>query len=185
MIDLEFKELTKTRHSGYSYDFSKNIPLSAIRPLLEAAHLAPSCYNEQPWHFIVTHKTETPEAYKKIFDSLVPGNQKWANGVPILIAVVAKNYYRKNHKPNRHGPYDSGAAAISMALEAANRGYMAHQMGGFDENKLAASFGISSDYTPMSVMALGYEKEGEEIPPKDRRELKNHFYFGEWKPDHD
>ena len=183
MSDLQLEELMQFRHSGRLYDLEKDLPFSALKPLISAAHLAPSCYNEQPWHFIIAHKSETPEAYAKIFDSLVEGNQKWVQGVPILIAVVAKDYYRKNKKPNRHGPYDSGSAAFSFVLEAAKLGYMGHQMGGFDEKKLAQSFNIPEEYTPMAVMALGYEKKGEPIPPKDRREIDKHFYYGTWKND--
>jgi nitroreductase len=180
MKDLELGNLLKTRHSGRVYDWERDLPLKELQPLIEAAHLSPSCYNEQPWHYIITHKSETPDGYKKIYDSIVEVNQNWAKNAPILIAVVAKNFYRKNGKPNRHGIYDTGASATAFAIQAANLGYMAHQMGGFDEKKLSASFNIPEGFTPMAVMALGYEKEGEPIPSKEREELKDHFYFGEW-----
>lgn len=180
MNDLELESLLKTRHSGRAYDTTRSPSLKDLDPLIFSAHLSPSCYNEQPWHYILAHHTETPEAYQKILHSLVEFNQNWAKSAPILIAIVAKNFYRKNGKPNRHGPYDAGASAFALMLRAANLGYMAHQMGGFDEKKLAVSFGIPDTYTPMAVMALGYEKAGEPIPEKDRRDIKDHFYIGCW-----
>ena len=32
----------------------------------------------------------------------------------------------------------------------------------------------------MAVMALGYEKKGQDVPPKDREDPKIHFYYGAW-----
>lgn len=174
-------QLFETRYSGRAYDSAKDVSESDIKRLMQAAHLTPSCYNEQPWHFIIAHKKRQEEGYKKIFASLVEFNQGWAKEAPVLLVSVASLKYRKNGKPNRHGPYDTGAAAFAIMLEATTMGLMAHQMGGFDEMRISESFAIPASYTPMAVMALGYERKGEPFLEKDRRPLPDHFYMGEWK----
>lgn len=55
-------------------------------------------------------------------------------------------------------------------------------MGGFDEAKIAKAFGVSRDFEPMAVMALGYASENEQkSPPKNRRPINENFYFGKWR----
>lgn len=173
-------EIFKERYSGREYDPKRQVPKEAVTAIIDAAHLSPSCYNEQPWHYIIADKKDQPDAYQKIFDTLVEFNQGWVENVPLLIVSVCSTKYRKNGKPDRHGPYDTGAATFAMMLEATHLGLMAHQMGGFDEKKLSKSFNIPEDYIPMAVMALGYEKEGAEPVPKDRRPKEKHFFIGEW-----
>lgn len=135
MNNLQLRQLLKSRHSGRAYDVDRNISLAELEPLIEAAYLTPSCYNEQPWHYIITHKNETPEAYQKVLDSLVEFNQNWANRAPILIALVAKDFYKMNNKSNRLSGYDLGASAFAFTLLATDLGMMAHQMGGFVKKK--------------------------------------------------
>ncbi len=177
----ELKRLFEPRYSGRSYDSSRDVTENQLDSLINAAHAAPSCYNEQPWRFLITHKNRSKESYQLVFNSLVEFNQNWAKNAPILIVSIASLKFSKNGKPNRWGPYDTGAAAFAMMLQATTMGLMAHQMGGFDEEKLAKSFQISNEYTPIAVMAVGYETKGEEPLKKERNPLENHFFKGEWR----
>ncbi len=51
--------------------------------------------------------------------------------------------------------YDTGQAAAHFTVQAHANGLSTHQMGGFDRDALAAAFGLSEDFTPISVMAVG------------------------------
>jgi nitroreductase len=177
----ELKGLFESRYSGRSYDSSRDLTEDQLDSLIYAASLAPSCYNEQPWRFLITHKNRSIESYQLVFNSLVEFNQNWAQNAPILIVSIAGLKFAKNGKPNRWGPYDTGAAAFAMMLQATTMGLMAHQMGGFDEKLIKKSFNISDEYTPIAVMAVGYETKGEEPIPKDREPLENHFFKDSWK----
>lgn len=168
------------RHSGRAYDSSRPVTQEQILMLIEAARAAPSCYNDQPWFFIICNSSTHPDAYQRAFECLVEGNQAWAKEAPLLVIVLAGSKFHKNGKPNRWGAYDAGAAALSMAMEATFIGLMVHQMGGFDENKVKRDFSIPEDVTPMAVMAIGYEKQNEDIPPKERLPLRDNFFMGSW-----
>ncbi len=171
------------RHSGRSYDSLKPVTLDQIKLLVEAARLAPSCYNEQPWRFIICDRHLTPEAYAKTLSCLVEFNQNWAKNAPLLIISISHNQFTKNQKPNRWGQYDTGAAAFSMMLQATHLGLMVHQMGGFDEIKIQKEFLIPNEFIPISIIAVGYESSAEQTrspPPKDRRAIQENFFLGKW-----
>ncbi|MBN9377752.1 MAG: nitroreductase family protein [Chlamydiales bacterium] len=168
------------RYSGYVYEPTKTVSKEQLKQLVEAARSAPSSYNDQPWYFVIADKQSTPDSYKKILNSLVEFNQEWAQKAPILIVVTADTKFIKNHNENRWGPYDTGAAAFAMALQASEIGLMAHQMGGFDEKKLQADLNIPSRYVPMAVIAIGYEAANQPAKPKERKSLQENFFMGEW-----
>jgi nitroreductase len=172
--------LLQQRHSGYLYDSSKSISKEQLQKIAEAARTAPSCYNDQPWHFVFSERNLTPDAYTKILNSLVEFNQGWAKNAPVLVVITADTKFQKNGENNRWGSYDSGAAAFAMMLSAADMGLMAHQMGGFDEKKMQSDLQIPARYIPMAVMAIGYEASGETPKVKERKQLSDNFFLGAW-----
>lgn len=179
-IQDSFQTLLQNRHSGYAFDTSKSISKEQLQKLVDAARTAPSSYNEQPWHFIISDKKQTPATFDKILKSLVPFNQEWATNAAVLIVVVADTKSQKNGEDNRWGPYDTGAAAFTMMLAATDMGLMAHQMGGFDEKKIQKDLQIPSGYVPMSVMAIGYEASGEPSKVRERKPVNDNFFMGAW-----
>jgi hypothetical protein len=120
------------------------------------------------------------ETYKKILDALVPSNQEWARGAPVLILGIAKTRFSNNDSPNNYAGHDLGAAMALMALQASALGLAAHQMAGFDWVLARESFAIPETYAMGSVMALGYQGEladlherfqAQEQSPRSRKAL--------------
>lgn len=176
------EEVLKNRHSGRSYDPSKSVSLEQIKSIIEAARSAPSCYNDQPWRFIICDRQTSSSDYTKVFNTLVEFNQNWAKNAPVLVVIVAHKQFSNQEKPNRWGSYDTGAAAFGMMLQATSLGLMAHQMGGFDEGKIQKEFNIPEEFVPMSVMTLGYESQEELNKPfkRERRPIQENFFMGKW-----
>ena len=168
------------RHSGYAFDPSKPVTQEQIKTIIKAGQSAPSSYNDQPWCFVVCDRTTDPEAYEKVLSTLVEFNQGWAKNAPVLVLVIAsENSHQAEY--NRWAQYDTGAAAFSMMLQATSLGLMAHQMGGFDAQKVSAIFEISRGYVPMAVMAIGYEMpEEKKSVKKERKPLEENFFVGSW-----
>ncbi|MBA2727310.1 MAG: nitroreductase family protein [Parachlamydiaceae bacterium] len=173
-------KILSERFSGRSYLSSQQVSKTQMQLILEAGRCAPSCYNEQPWYFLVCDREKDSEGYEKILSSLAEGNKAWASSAPVLLVSIAGSKFTKSGKPNRWGPYDTGAAALSMMLEATALGLMAHQMGGFDEHMISQKFNIPSEFTPIAVMAIGYESPEEKHTPKDRKPMEVNFYSGTW-----
>lgn len=182
-------DIIANRWSGRAYDSSKPVTQEQIISLLEAARWAPSCYGDQPWRFIVWDKNQDEAAWNEALDCIVPGNQTWAKDAPVLVLICADTLFNHNQKSNRWGGYDTGAAAMSLCLQATSLGLMTHQMGGFQGDKARVAFKIPEQYEMMAMLSVGYAAdvdslEGEakerETAPRQRRALGELFYDGVW-----
>jgi nitroreductase len=155
----EIDELIARRWSPRAYDSSKPVTKQQILSLCEAARWAPSCFNDQPYIIMVWNKNEDQESWQKAFDCLVKFNQDWVKNAPVLVAAFASDKFRRDGSPNRWGQYDTGAAMENFCLQAVSLGLIAHQMGGFDADKLKEVFSVPEEYTPMSMTAIGYQAD--------------------------
>lgn len=172
------------RHSGKDFDTERSVTKDQITSLIQAARWTPSAYNAQPWNFIICDRTTDPEAYKNALESIDEENRAWAKNAPLLILAVASTKFVHFHNlDDRWGIYDTGAAALSLSLEAVHQGLMAHQIGGFafDEKKLHAVFGIPNAYISMCLIAVGYESKDSQYIEPSRFPVENNFFFGKWK----
>ncbi len=133
-----------------------------LAQLFHAARWAPSCYNDQPWAFIVTRAAS--DAYKALLAALLPQNQAWAATSPLLILVLARQQFRHNQAPHRHAWYDVGQAVGAMLLAATELELVAHQMAGFDAANAAASLQVPDGYAAICVMALGFVGDPTRLP---------------------
>ncbi|MGL9759394.1 MAG: nitroreductase family protein [Wolbachia sp.] len=173
--------LMKARHSGRSYDPTRAISQKEMNILIEAVRLTPSCFGDEPWRYIICNKQSNQNAWKKLLDCLDESNQKWAKDAQILtISLSAKNFRKQGKGENFCANHDTGAANYALMLQATAIGLMAHQMGGFDRDKIVERFDISDDFNVMSVIAVGYEEEGAEIKEKKRRSVEEIFFYDEW-----
>jgi len=182
-------ELIATRWSGRAYDSKRPVSADHIVALCEAARWAPSCYGDQPWSFIICNKNTDKSTWDMAFSCLSEGNQRWAKDAPVLILVIADSIFSHTGKTNRWGQYDSGAAAMNICIQATDMGLMVHQMGGFDSDQAGKKFSIPDQFTPMAMMAVGYQLpldqiEGEvrdrETAGRVRHSLGNNFFDGKW-----
>ena len=64
-----------------------------------------------------------------------------------------------------------------------------YQMGGFDAAKARTAFGIPDEYTPMAMIAIGYqaaadvldeETRAKELKARSRKPLEDLFFEGAW-----
>jgi nitroreductase len=133
-----------------------------LKKVFEAARWAPSSYNEQPWRYLMGQR-ESP-TWNKIFSTLVPTNQHWAQNASVLILGAAKIRFSHNDSPNYYAVHDLGAADVLITLQAAALGLVTHQMAGFDQAKAREVFAIPESYAVGSVMALGYQAEPATLP---------------------
>lgn len=177
------------RYSGVSYDPDRDVSTEQLLALIEAARWAPSCFGDQPWRFILCRKSTDPEGWEKAFACLMEGNQAWCLNAPVLALSCCDTKFARNDKPNRFGPYDTGAAAMSLCMQAAALGLMTHQMGGFHTDKACEVFEIPERYLPMAMMAIGYQLPEDRLPeqfrerellPRKRNPREQHFFGSTW-----
>lgn len=157
----------------------------ALQKVLEAGHWAASCYNDQPWAFMVTRRG-TPE-HAAMLATLLPFNQTWVAAAPVLFFSVARTHFAHDSKPNKHAWHDCGAATAQMAVEASSQGMQMHGMAGYDAEAARSALRIPADHEPVAAWTLGYPGEASMLPeklaerevaPRARRDAATTFYAG-------
>jgi nitroreductase len=176
------------RWSGRAYDPDRPVAHVQLLPLLEAARWAPSCFGYQPWRFLIWDRHADAATWQRAFDCLVEGNRAWAAQAPLLLLATADSQFADG-RANRWSQYDTGAAAMSLAVQATALGLMVHQMGGFDAGRIRTEFAIPESFDCLAMITVGYQLPIDRIPeelkerelaPRSRRELGETFFAGAW-----
>ena len=189
ITSVPIDDLLARRWSPRAYDATRPVSRQQLVTLLEAGRWAPSCNGDEPWRYLIWDRTRDPEGWQKAFECLSDSNKKWVKNVPLLMLSCAGSIFGHSGKPNRWTQHDTGMASLSIALQAVVLGLIAHQMGGFDVEKARASFSIPAEYTPMAMIAIGYqaspdvldeETKAKELRPRARKPLAEKFFEGAW-----
>ena len=180
-------DLIKERWSPRAFS-SEPIENEKIMSLLEAARWAPSCFNEQPWNFII-FKKENEKEFQNIINVLSPRNQLWAEKAPLIILSVGKSNFERNEKPNKHALHDVGVAVSNLTMQATAMGLFVHQMAGFNSQKSKELFDIPNGYEPVAAIAVGYYGNTEDLPEelkssetskRSRKSINDFSFEGKW-----
>jgi nitroreductase len=170
-------EIIATRRSPRSLDPQVPLTNEDLIAILEAGRWAPSAFNGQPWRFFVGRNDD--DLFSKILSTLVPFNQSWAKNSSVLITVAAKTT-RDDGSIHEDYQFDCGLAVAQMVFEIHHRGFVAHQMTGFDRAQSSEVLGMAQDLKPVVVVAIGKQDAPEklegpaaerELAPRTRKEL--------------
>lgn len=166
----------------------RSVEPEKLLSLLEAARWAPSCFNEQPWSFIVATRDDAAE-YERLLSCLVKGNQQWARQAPVLMLSVARLDFARDGQPNRHAFHDVGLAVGNLVLQAMTYDIFVHQMAGIHLDRARETYAIPHGCEPVAALALGYLGEASSLPeklrareltPRSRQPFKDFVFTGRW-----
>ncbi len=155
-------ELIEQRQSDRAYDADKPVEREKTERIIEAARLAPSACNSQPWHFIVVDDHEKCRATAAALASM--GMNKFASQAPCFIVIVQEspNFTARlgGWIKNKHFPLiDCGIAASYITLAATAEGLGSCIMGWFDEKRLKRLLDVPASKRILLVVALGYSTQ--------------------------
>ena len=149
---------------------SDSIPQHDLDIIFEAARLAPSGRNHQPWFFYLVHANTQEQ--QKLF-TCIPERNFWAKTAPVIV-IACHDPSEPQDSVNRWATYDLGAAVMSLILQATELNYSCRQIGSFDPHKTKQEFAIPDPLQPFTLITLGkmgkeedYQKAGSEIVQKD------------------
>jgi len=172
-------ELLRTRWSPNEFS-ARPVEPEKLRSLFEGARWAASCFNEQPWRFILATQAE-PEQFQKVLGLLAERNRQWAKTAYALGFSTGKKTFSHNGAPNRFGLHDAGAATANLAIEGTALGVRTHFMGGFDAQRARAEFHVPDDFEIGAAFAIGYIDETAAVPPtRTRKGLEEIVFAGDW-----
>ena len=138
-----------------------------LMALFEAARWAPSSYNNQPWRFIYVRRDD--KSWATFFNVLIDWNKKWCAKADTLVLVVSRNNFSHNNKPSVTARFDTGAAWMSLAIEAHARNIIAHGMQGFNYEAIRKELQIPDSFTVEAMIAIG-KPGNKNILPLEMRE---------------
>ena len=167
---MNFMEIAQTRQSCRAYDETRAVEAEKIHAMLEAAQLAPSACNGQPYHFTVCRGNAAQEVAKATTGL---GMNKFAAQAPVLIVVSEKPYVKSaamgaKVKGNDYRSMDIGIAVAYLTAEATAQGLSTCILGWLDDEKIRKICGL--DQPVRLVITVGYPKD-ETIRPKKRKDL--------------
>lgn len=145
---MDVFEAVKLRRSIRSYR-PKPVPTKSLNKILEAARLAPSAHNSQPWHFIIV---TDPEKRKAIAKECMFG--RFLSESPVVIVgcgdpSASPGFYVQ----------DTTIALEHMVLVATGEGLGTCWIGAFKENSIKKLLKIPDKLRIVSLLALGFSKE--------------------------
>lgn len=169
---MNFLEIAQTRQSCRSYDETRPVEPEKLNAVLEAARLAPSACNGQPYHFTVCRGQAAREVASAVTGM---GMNKFAAQAPVLIVVSEMPYVKSaavgaRVKKNDYRSIDIGIAAAYLTAEAAAQGLGSCILGWLDDEKIRKICGL--DQSVRLVITLGYAKADDPLRPKKRKDLQ-------------
>lgn len=176
---MSFLEIAKKRQSCRAYDAQRPVEDEKLTAVLEAARLAPSACNCQPYHISIC----TGESAKKVAKACTTvGVNKFAADAPVLLVLSEMPYNAGTAaiaklKNNDYRSIDIGIAAAYITAEATSQGLGSCIMGWLDDSRIREICHLSG--AVRLVIALGYPKEGDPLRKKIRKELDELVSFVE------
>lgn len=156
-----------------------------VEELVQAGTLAPSCYNNQPWHLIPVQG----EKLLELQDALAEGN-RWAKKAPLIIALAVRPCDDCRLDEGRdYAHFDTGLCAMSIMLQATHLGLIAHPIAGFTPKKVRSVLNIPKDYDVLTLLIIGKPGPAEDLEswqiksetaPRDRKPLEQVVHWNSW-----
>jgi len=154
-----------------------------IAQVLDAARLAPSARNLQPWRFVVV---QGDEAIAQLANAFNETNQEVRNAaVIIVICAREEDDVTRDGKP--YFLFDAGLAVENLLLAATDLGLVTHPILSLDEGETRRILEIPDEYRVVLATPLAYpvessydEAAGARLRERTRKDLVEITHYGKW-----
>jgi len=169
---MDFMEIANARQSCRSYDPERSVEKEKLEAILQAARLAPSACNGQPYHFTVC----TGELAKEVAACTRGfGMNKFAAEAPVIIIISERPYVRTAALGAKlrgidYRSIDIGIAAAYLTAEAAVQGLGTCILGWLNRKKLKGICNLDSD--AHLAITVGYPGPKDKPRKKIRKDLE-------------
>jgi len=145
-----------------------------LNTVLEAARLAPSATNKQPWAFIVVTDPHVKEQLRSSYD------EEWFIKAPVIIVgcAVPDQAWRRNDG-EEYWMVDVAIAMQNIVLAATELGLGTCWIADFDEKAAKEALRIPEDVRVVAMTPLGYPDE-EKGPVMGRKPLNSIVHYNQW-----
>ncbi|MBR3603918.1 MAG: nitroreductase family protein [Elusimicrobiaceae bacterium] len=180
---MEFEKVILDRRSIRKYA-DKPVEREKINACLQAALLAPSACNSQPWHYIVIDDPKVKEDFCKEVFTGVYGMSKWAEKAPVLVAVVSDrgnftsrigNFFRRTE----FYLVDQGISGEHFVLRAHDLGLGTCWIGWLNSDKAEKFFKLPKGKKIEHLISVGYPAESPS--PRPRKDFQESVSYNKYK----
>ena len=181
---MKFYDLAIERQSVRKYKDSK-VERDKIEKCIEAARIAPSACNSQPWKFIVVDDEELRlEVAKATYNQVIAFN-KFAKNAPVMVVITLEKpkfvaQVGKTVKDRDFPLIDIGIAAEHFCLQATELGLGTCMIGWFNEKKVKSLLNIPDKKRIGLMISLGYPVDDYKQRKKIRKEFGDIVAYNEY-----
>ena len=178
---MKFSELIIERQSVRKY-IDKPVEKEKLMRCLEAARLAPSASNAQPWKFIVVDNPELKEKVAKETYSVIATFNKFVHQAPVIIVITLEKPTLVNRiggriKKKEWKLIDVGIAAEHLCLQATEEGLSTCMLGWYNEKEAKELLNIPEKKSIALMISLGYAPEDYKQREKIRKPIEEIVSF--------
>ena len=168
---MNFLEIAQIRQSCRSYDEGREVEQEKLEAILEAARLAPSACNGQPYRITVCRGQAAKDVALACRGM---GMNKFAVQAPVCIVLSEMPYVKSaamgaRVKNNDYRSIDIGIVTAYLTAEASAQGLSTCILGWLDDGKIREICDLQ--YPVRLVITLGYAKEGDALRKKVRKDM--------------
>lgn len=168
-------DLMTDRFSCRHYDTERKLDRSDIEKVLEAARIAPSACNRQPWQFLVIDDEKGRDAIISAY------NRDWIAEAPAYIIALGNHdeaWHRADGKD--HTDVDISIAVEHICLAATALGLATCWVCNFDAPKISQAFSLPDHIEPIVIIPIGYAAEQLARPKKSRKDAEQIIKWGSY-----
>ncbi len=169
---MEFQELINRRYSVRAY-LPDPVEDEKVSQLLEAARMAPTAANRQPFQIIVTHTKGMEDGLRSIYP------REWFVQAPLVLCLVglpASAWVRRDGR--QYLGIDAGIIMDHIILAAADLGLGTCVIAAFDEANARQVLNLPEDVEPILFTPLGYPADT--LGTKNRKTIAELVRYERW-----
>lgn len=153
---MEFLELASKRQSDRAFS-ERKVDRETLLKCVEAARLAPSACNSQPWRFVIIDDDALRAQAADVIANNPMRINKFAATAPVLVAAVEEPaMLAGNRQSNQWAQFDLGCATEHFCLQAAELGLGTCIMGAFNAEKMKELLHVPEASRIFVMLAVGY-----------------------------
>ncbi len=160
---MDLHQAIESRYSVRAYQ-DRPVEDDKLARVLEAARLAPSGCNRQPWKFVVVRDADTRAKL-----AVACNDQTFVGEAPVVIVGVGLMPDRTMGCDVPGDPVDVSIALEHIALAATAEGLGTCWIGAFEQDAVRQVVGVPDSAKVIEVMPLGYPADSPR--PKSRKSM--------------
>ena len=157
---MDYYKVIKKRRSMRAYE-NRDVEEDKLKRILEAARIAPSAANIQPWLFIVIRKIKVKQKLKAAYA------RPWFWAAPVVICAcgIKSQAWRRSDGKN-YLDVDVAIAMDHLILAATAEGLGTCWIGAFDPTEVKRILHLPAEIEPIALTPLGYPAASPEPKPR-------------------